>query len=233
MSGFAILLPELVQIIFNQLDFLGQVNFRLVSKFFATNYPITNLNEIHHKITNKFLQLYPSCTNLHIGYPESSPNLNRMTNLITLHARFCYKLTNNDISNLTNLTKLYIGYNGKINNINHMTNLLELDVTYSNISDVSITKLINLTKLNTSDNCRITNVNHLTNLQTLIASGYDCGIDNNGISQLTNLTHLDITRNNKINEISHLHNLHILRCGPANTIKTLNKLPESTKVFLY
>ena len=51
-----IIIKDIWQIIFNQLDFMSQTNLRQVSKYFTTNHPIINLyNDIpnRHKLTDK------------------------------------------------------------------------------------------------------------------------------------------------------------------------------------
>ena len=124
------LVPDITQLIFDRLDFLSQVNLRLVSKKFAT-YPITNLfdNIIPNKyvLTDKILKSYRSITKLDAGSNKKITDVSHLTNLRILNAcnlgiNEC-GIDNNGLRCLRNLIELDAGHNSKITNVNHLINL--------------------------------------------------------------------------------------------------------------
>jgi hypothetical protein len=235
------LVSDIIKIIYDQLDFVCQVNLRLVSMYFA-KYPITNLfDNVPNKynLTDTILTSYPFITKLNINYNTRITDINHLTNLQILSAWYdCgidlngikllndHKINNICIMGLTNLTELNIIGNEKITNINHLINLRTLNAGWQcGLDNIGIMGLTNLTELNVTGNEKITNVNHLVNLRILCA-GWSCGINNMGIIGLTNLTELNIFNNDKIINIDHLKNLLMLTTAYDSKIdiKLLTKL---------
>lgn len=68
-------------------------------------------------------------------------------------------------------------------------------------SNDSINKLVNLRILNVSNNPHITDVNNLKKLERVYATGYYCGLTDEGVSLLANIKYLDGTDNRKITPI--------------------------------
>jgi hypothetical protein len=150
-DGFDCLL-DVFKLIFDEyLDFWSQINLRLVSKYFFTNCPVTNLydKKIACKFTDKILQLYPFATKLLFWDLQN-------------------RISNEGISNLTRLTTLMFEYNTKITKISHLCHLRILETRYGNIiGESEISKLTNLTELDITNNQKITTLNSLSNLQYL------------------------------------------------------------------
>ena len=155
------LVPDIVYIIHDQLDFIGQHNLRLVSKNF-TKYPITNLYDgvlykYQYSLTDKILKSYPFVIKLDVSYNNKITNINYLINLRILCADNNCGIDDDGLSRLTNLTELDADNNNKITNVNHLINLRILHAKDNcGIGDDGISRLTNLTKLNSDDNNKIT-----------------------------------------------------------------------------
>lgn len=221
---------DIIKIIHNELDFIGQKNLKLISIAFI-KYPITNLlDNVPNRLnlTDEKLKSYPHIIKLNIDRNKKIKNISDLMHLQILNISSSYEYT---IASLTNLTKLSINRTGKIiyiktmESINHLVNLRELHITQNNIiNNNDIKSLTNLTHLDIHNSINITNINHLHNLQILDASGNNCGIDNNGISNLINLTELYIDNNPNVTAINQFINLRVLNISCVSGVDNIQSL---------
>ena len=119
------LIPDIIYIIYNQLDFINQSNLRLVSKDF-TKYPITNLFDNvpkKYKLTDIILKSYPFIIKLNAGNNKKITNVNHLINLQILNAEGGCGIDNRGLRSLTNLTELDASCNIKITDVKHLINL--------------------------------------------------------------------------------------------------------------
>ena len=203
------LIVDILRLIFDQLNFISQLELRLVSTYFMTNCPIRRfLNSTPNQwaLTNDYLKSYPNLTELDVN--ANMTDINHLTNLRRLSInRYCM-IANDGFSQLTNLTELSV-CNGYVLHINHMTSLRKLSIGSAFvITNDGLTNLTNLTELYTH-NKAITDINHMAKLQILhtdpTMSKYECcGITNEGISKLTSLTKLYMRNTNNITDINHM-----------------------------
>lgn len=237
---------DIIRLVHNELDFIGQKNLRLASHIF-TAYPITNLLDNVpnlNKLTGKILKSYPFLTALNIShsyrmgrrenYRPAIININHLVNLKILNIEDCDKINNNGISLLTNLIELNVNNNRQITDINHLVKLRILHAWgVSGISDISISTLTNLAELNAENNNKIIHITHLINLLILTVAGH-CGITGSEIMGLTNLIGLNANSNITITDVNHLTKLQILKadctygkCGINNIgISSLTNLTK-------
>ena len=108
------LIDDIIWIIFNLLGFQDQINFRLVTKYFAIHFPITNLydNAPYDKLTDEILKLYPFAIKLRANFKIT--NIDHLCQLRILDVEGDCGIGDDGISKLTNLTKLNADYNYKI-----------------------------------------------------------------------------------------------------------------------
>ena len=77
-------------VIHNLLGYTSQVNLRLVSKYFAANYFVTNLFDNVpncHKLTDDILKNYCHVLKLNVG---CNPNVNNVNHMIKLKKLYAY-----------------------------------------------------------------------------------------------------------------------------------------------
>lgn len=176
MIHFDQLVPDIIYIITNQLDFVGQKNFRTISTNYI-KYPITNLSTNvpnREKITDSILKLYPYITKLNVTDNENVTNINHLIYLRKLNASGACRINNSGIIDLTNLTKLNISYNEKITDIDHLINLqiLHAGGKHCRISNASFSSLTNLTEVDAGENYNI-NVDYTDkNLELILMRNY-------------------------------------------------------------
>jgi hypothetical protein len=197
---------ELIQYIFDFLDFESQMKFRVVCKGCYIGLRIYDFYNIPEKyktrLNNIILKNFPYLKYLDVFYNKSIIDINHLVNLQILSARGAdCGISDKNIKKL-NLIELYASDNPKIINVNHMTNLQTLYATGDCGIDNNSIKNLNLTRLYASNNPKITNVNHMTNLIKLHVTG-DCGINDDGIKNL-NLIELYANGNSKITNVTHM-----------------------------
>ena len=190
---------ELIQYIFDFLEFKNQISFKLTCKDYNQFkiYDLYNISlKYRIKLDDDILKNYPFLKYLDASNNKKITNVSHMTNLQILNASGSYcEINNQGIENL-NLIELNAYNNYKIINVSFMTNLKILNVSgWCGIDDNDI-KNLNLIELNAHNNNKITNVSFMTNLQVLNASGL-CGIDDKNIRNL-NLIKLISIGNYKI-----------------------------------
>lgn len=200
---------DIINNIYDQLNFKSKINLKFVTHFFA-KYPITNLLDApYKKLTNDILKLYPLCIKLNIYDCLGVSEISHLTNLQVLYANNCC-IRNCELKVLTNLTQLDVSNNERIVNLNRLTKLKILRANHiwhkCGVDTDGISALRNLTELDIRGNKNITNLNHLVNLRTLDI-GDGCRINYEGISTLTNLTKLSLRGNCRITHLDHLINL--------------------------
>src|SRR5439155_556418 len=167
-----------LKLIFNKLDFLSQIRFRQISRFYYKNLQITDLFNIDYKyiklLNDKILKKYPYVEFSNASRINRIKNINHMKNLKKLFCIGDCGIDNKNMKNL-NLIELNVNYNSKIKNIGHMKNLKVL-ICEGNcgIKNKDI-KELNLIELDVSHNAKIKNINHMKNLRILFCEG-DCGI---------------------------------------------------------
>ena len=117
-------------------------------------------------------------------------SLRRLTALVSLKLRHNDNVTDDDLSIMTNLRELSLCSNGTISDIGicTLTNLTSLDVSYSNINDIS--HLHQLVELKAIDSAIMCSLASLTNLTTLIIGRLHTRDYHIEISRLTTLTSL-------------------------------------------
>lgn len=215
---------DIINNIYDQLNFKSKINLKFVTHFFA-KYPITNLLDApYKKLTNDILKLYPLCIKLNIFWGPNMPEISHLTNLQVLYANTC-GIRNCELKVLTNLTQLDVSNNERIVNLNRLTNLKILRATNiwskCGVDSDGISALRNLTELDICGNKNITNLNHLVNLRTLDI-GNGCRINYEGISTLTNLTKLSLRDDCRITHIDHLINLTDLDISDNSKISDIS-----------
>lgn len=220
-------LDVLKHIIFEDLDLLSQLRFRIICKYMYNNLHITDLYNIKYKykirLTDKILDRYPKIERLDI---DSNPFVTKISHFInlkvlnvgnTIKSNQC-KIGDDQLQYL-DLIELYAWNNPRICDIGHMKNLTILDASAdSGINSNSIKdlpKLKTLKLINRSSKKEICDLNHLINLRELnIANGSK--INDDGIKNLINLKKLDSYNNSGIRNISSLINLLELDAGGEN-----------------
>jgi hypothetical protein len=128
-----LLCNDLLYIIFNNLDFLSKLIFRIVSKnmHLLKIYDFLNINyKYRYKLNNKILLKYPFIKYLDASYNHKINNINHLINLEILYAsgNTC-GIDNDGIKNI-NLIELYAYNNSKITNVDHMTKLIKFEKVY-------------------------------------------------------------------------------------------------------
>ena len=185
-----LLVGNIYKKVFDDLNFLDQHRFRVMSQYFQ-KFQIVRLDDEKYSryFNQKILNNYKHVESLNFNNNDELVNLDHMTNLKILNIN-CATIDEGCIKCLTQLEELHIWSCGKITNLNHMTNLKILNVVGCNIDDESIKNLSRLEELCLSDNDKITNLNHMTNLKILDVS--NCMIDDEGI---INLSQLEVLNN--------------------------------------
>ena len=201
---------ELIQFIFDYLNFKDQINFKSLSKDYFNKLRIYDLYDIpkkyKDKLNDEILKKFPYIKYLDAKSNQNIKNINNLTYLQKLNAS--YYMADKDIKDL-NLIELNIDGNVNITNLNHMTNLKKLSaIGFCGIHNDSI-KNLNLEELDLHCNPHITNLNHMKNLKKLKASEFLSGISDQGIKEL-NLIELRAKGNYNIININHMTNLKIL-----------------------
>src|SRR5437773_2674969 len=140
---------DLLKLIFNKLDFLSQIRFRQICKFYYNNLQIIDLYNIDYKyrviLNDKILKNYSYTEYLNASHMENIKNISHMKNLKKLNCASYCNISDEDIKDL-DLVKLYAGWNHKIKNISHMNNLKKLnctddcDISDEDIKDVDFIK---------------------------------------------------------------------------------------------
>src|SRR5271163_674404 len=136
-------------LIHNLLNFPSQVNLRLTSKHFATNYHTTNLYDLpdRNKLTTAILKNYPHAIKLCISYNQNIHSINHMTKLRLLSARGP-TIANDELVGLRELRALFVSGNYRVHDVNHLTGLQLLGASgQSGIGDNGLRKLVNLIEL--------------------------------------------------------------------------------------
>ena len=198
---------DILNQIFELLDFLSKIRFRQISKYFLNNfyiYDFYNLGKGYlKKITAEILISYPKIKYLDISKKKQDicQNINFLTDLQKLAISRLYK---NQIS-IYNLKKLEI-YDYKIKNLKYFTKLEQLFLRESGIADSDLDGL-NLRKLAICCD-QISNINHMTRLKKLnIFQNYK--IRNSNIQNL-NLLELSIQTCPGITDFNFLTNIRYL-----------------------
>ena len=132
--------------IFTNLDFLSQIRFRQVCKWFyrLEIHDMRNIDKKYlYRITDEILNCYLNVKYLDISNNNNVTSVNKMTKLQILDAPGNCGVDDNGIKDI-NLVELHAPDNPKITNVNHMTKLQILDASStSGIIDDGI-KAINL-----------------------------------------------------------------------------------------
>src|SRR5271163_1032418 len=100
--------------IYDLLDFMSQVNLRLVSKHFAANYFITNLFDNvpnRYALTDDILKNYCHVLKLNVGYNPNVNNVNHMVKLQKLYAYWNCGIDNDGLNKLNGIVMLNVGNN--------------------------------------------------------------------------------------------------------------------------
>ena len=201
-----ILERDILNLIFEILDFLSKIRLRQISKYFLNNLYISdfyNLDKIYlENLTEQILVSYPKIKYLDIQENPSVQNINFLSDLQVL--AISDKFTNQFCN--YNLRELQI-YNYKITNLKYFTKLEKLSLSNISIPDSDLNNL-NLRELNLYWG-RLSNISHMTRLKKLVITGY-CDITNSHIQNL-DLLELTIIWNSKITEINFLTNIRSLR----------------------
>src|SRR5271170_1895716 len=111
-----VLILDIGLMIYDLLNFVSQVNLRLVSKHFAANYFVTNLFDNVpncHKLTDDILKNYCHVLKLNDDCNPNVNNVNHMIKLKKLHAYVKCGIDDNGLSKLNNMIELHIGDNKK------------------------------------------------------------------------------------------------------------------------
>src|SRR5439155_584370 len=121
---------DLLNLIFNKLDFLNQIRLKQVCKFYYNNLHIIDLYNIDYKykklLNDEILKNYHYIKYLDVWNNPKIKNISHMKNLKKLHCSDYCSISNEDIKDL-DLIELYANNNPKITNINHMKNLKKLN----------------------------------------------------------------------------------------------------------
>lgn len=124
MISFDEIVPDIIKIIHNQLDFICQLNLKLTSTYFNT-WEITNLlGNIPNrsKLTIKILESYPHIIKLDARHTKIF-SISNLPNLQLLDISDNCAVCNDSLEKLSNLTELSISNNKYIINIDHMIHL--------------------------------------------------------------------------------------------------------------
>ena len=125
---------DLLQIIFNKLDFLSQIRFRQVCKYFYNDLQVIDFYNIAYKFTLKLtddiLKNYP---NIKLLNSYNNPNIKKVNqflkNLKILDSSYNSGITYFDLIGL-DLSELNVQGNKNIRNINHLKNLKVLNCAF-------------------------------------------------------------------------------------------------------
>lgn len=194
----------------------------------------TNINNINHLVNlrklnyhnpNLTTQGFSKCTNLESIICTNdidnniTMNFNYFTNLRKLGASGCEMLENKDIMMCTNLTELDISFTN-ISDLNHLTNLQILKASgCNNLTSDGIRQCVNLTKLEFVCSTNITKIDHLKQLECLIIdNGYGTSISDVEINKCITLKKLSVKNNKKIKNINCLTNLTELNASENSGI---------------
>lgn len=236
---------EIIIEIFNFLEFINQIHFRQINKYYYNNVHITDLRYINKnylcKLNDNIIKTFKHVKYLNVNYNEITDEGLKHLNLDCLKANhWSYKrVTNKGIKHM-NLKKLTAVNNKSINGqgFRHMTRLQSLNVaTNKSITDNCIKDMTNLTKLNISSNIHLTDKSiwNLTKLKQLKAS--DTKITNHGLKRL-NLDKLRIQFTNKNitgEGIKHMNLTEIDVCFNETIryqdVKHMSNLKNFTQVF--
>src|SRR5439155_2776860 len=105
---------DLLKLIFNKLDFLSQIRFRQICKFYYNNLQIIDLYNIDYKyrilLNDKILKNYSYTEYLNASHMENIKNINHMKNLKILDCGWNFSISDKDIIDL-NLIELNISNN--------------------------------------------------------------------------------------------------------------------------
>ena len=210
-----VLVYDLLQIVFDKLDFISQLRFRQVDNFVYENLQMTNFYDINQEIldilSDDILLNYPYVRQLNARYNGSITNVNHLSELIKLNATLS-NISQTGISKLHNLLELdakcALSDNNNITNVNHLKKLQKLNIgsVMCRIGQNWINELTELIVLNAEYNRMVKDVNHLKKLKYLNAGSFnfvDCEIDQAGISELYNLIEVNISGNTKIKCLKH------------------------------
>ena len=150
---------DVIQIIFDKLDFLSQIRFRQTCKYFYDNLQVVDFYNIDYtfreKLTDKILKNYPDIKYLNASNNSNIKNINNFKNLKVLNCRWNCGISDEDLIGL-DLIELNANDNPKIKHINNLKNLKILCCTKNcGISDSDLIGL-NLIKLYSCDNQKVT-----------------------------------------------------------------------------
>ena len=147
---------DILNLIFDLLDFISKIRIRQISKYFLNNFQISDfygLDKMYlEKLTEQILISHPKIKYLNIAETDSVQNINFLSDLRVLSISKKFK---NQFCNY-NLRELQI-YNYQITNLKYFTKLEKLNLF--NISTPNLNGL-NLRELKLAD-CPVSNINHL------------------------------------------------------------------------
>ena len=116
---------DLLNLIFNKLDFLNQIRLKQVCKFYYNNLHIIDLYNIDYKykklLNDEILKNYHYIKYLDVWNNPKIKNISHMKNLKKLDCSFQCEISDEDIKDLC-LIKLYTRGNPRIKNINNRKN---------------------------------------------------------------------------------------------------------------
>ena len=197
---------DILNQIFELLDFLSKIRFRQISKYFLHNlyiYDFYNLDNIFiQQLSEEILISNPKIKYLDITGRDTIQNINFLTDLQDLAVSHRFKTKFNNY----NIKKLKI-INYKISNLKYFTKLENLYLIGSDIANSDLDNL-NLRKLVLNNN-QVSNINHLTRLKKL-SIRYNSEIKNLNIQNL-DLLKLEIESSFGITELNFLTNLRYLK----------------------
>jgi len=225
---------EILQMIFEYLDFKNKIILKLVCNYFYRGlviYDLYNIDNIYlARLTDEIIKSYPYLKYLDASYNSKITgitvpstliklnitnnqyfvNLTNLTELTELRAGFCFGLKNQSIEKCLKLEYLYLRSTPNVTSIRHLTKLKFLDISgASGVGNEELKYCNQLVRLKIASNINITDLNCLRGLKKLNLSNY-CLVENSGIMGCTNLRVLNLNDNNKIVDINHLINLEKL-----------------------
>ena len=191
---------EIIQYIFDYLNFYNKIRFKQVNKLFYFGLKIYDFYNIPYyykiKLSNEILINYPEIKYLDASWNAKITDVNHMTNLQKLNASESCGIDDLGLIDL-NLKELNASNNPKIKHIEFMTNLKILNASTTYDLGRKQRKLF-------LKNLKIINKNIDIHNHSIIKENRNCIIGDKNLKNI-NLIELNVSNNNNIKNVNHTH----------------------------